>query len=326
MIFVVILLRCAVQGYSDVGGMERHYAMEYFAKLRMEVGGLSAAVLHASPLVHVMHGRMRQVSHAPGAAHAEARGLVAAPAALQRSCAYCAAAHNGGDSLCSSSPQPRCNPHTDLQGSIFHAAWAASDLGGDGRLDCREFCLFVQVGSSGGRQPPVAWLPAPVLLTCLLWVTLLRKRVMKNRPPTPCLASVQLLRGAQKGRPLPARLSPEEAAALLGERAMPEALPAPLHIDTAHMRAVLGGSHSRQGSVAEQEHSVMQVSLGVCGWVEGQVQVDDRCTDGMLGWHVLATEPQACIATPTTTNPFLPARRVPAHGCHPAPVCTPVIA
>ncbi|PSC68707.1 Molybdopterin synthase catalytic subunit [Micractinium conductrix] len=120
------------KGYSDVGGMERHYAMEYFAKLRME-------------------------------------------------------------------------------GSIFHAAWAASDLGGDGRLDCREFCLFVQ-----------------------------------------------LLRGAQKGRPLPARLSPEEAAALLGERAMPEALPAPLHIDTAHMRAVLGGSHSRQGSVAEQEHSVMQ--------------------------------------------------------------------
>ncbi|KAL4421457.1 hypothetical protein ABPG75_010748 [Micractinium tetrahymenae] len=121
------------KGYTEVGGMERHYAMEYFSKLHME-------------------------------------------------------------------------------GAIFHTAWTAADLGADGRLDCGEFCLFVQ-----------------------------------------------LLRGAQKGLPLPSRLTPEEVAGLLGEAAMPPppAAPAQVHIDAAHMRAVLSG-HSRQGSMAEQAESVIQ--------------------------------------------------------------------
>ena len=108
------------------------------------------------------------------------------------------------------SPPTRC----------FLQAWQAADLGGDGKLDEREFCLFVQ-----------------------------------------------LLRGAQKGWPLPARLSAEEAAALLGEAPMP-APPAAqqpqLHIDAAHMRSVLHGqaqqAHSRQASM-ELEQSVIQVRL-----------------------------------------------------------------
>ncbi len=104
-----------------------------------------------------------------------------------------------------------------LQGAVFHTAWSAADLGADGRLDCREFCLFVQ-----------------------------------------------LLRGAQKGLPLPSRLTPEEAAGLLGEAGLPPppAAPAAVHIDAAHMRAVLSG-HSRQASMAEQAESVIQVGSGI---------------------------------------------------------------
>lgn len=111
-------------------------------------------------------------------------------------------------------------------------AWQAADLGGDGKLDEREFCLFVQ-----------------------------------------------LLRGAQKGWPLPARLSAEEAAALLGEAPMPAppAQPAPLHIDAAHMRSVLHGQGQQaQQAVSRQasmEQSVIQVRLvswlGAL-WCQGQ--------------------------------------------------------
>lgn len=101
-------------------------------------------------------------------------------------------------------------------------AWQAADLGGDDRLDQREFCLFVQ-----------------------------------------------LLRGAQKGWPLPARLSEGEAAALLGEAPMPAApaQPPQLHIDAAHMRSVLHGqgpAHSRQGSL-ERQQSVIQAGAGCPG-------------------------------------------------------------
>lgn len=114
-------------------------------------------------------------------------------------------------------------------------AWQAADLGGDGKLDEREFCLFVQ-----------------------------------------------LLRGAQKGWPLPARLSGEEAAALLGEAPMPArpAQPPQLHIDAAHMRSVLHGqgqaapgpAHSRQAS-QELEQSVIQV--GHWGWMIESWQAAD---------------------------------------------------
>ena len=37
-----------LQGYSEVGGMERHYAMEYFAKLHMEVGTIPAGAAGTS--------------------------------------------------------------------------------------------------------------------------------------------------------------------------------------------------------------------------------------------------------------------------------------
>lgn len=113
-------------------------------------------------------------------------------------------------------------------------AWQAADLGGDGKLDEREFCLFVQ-----------------------------------------------LLRGAQKGWPLPARLSAEEAAALLGEAPMPAppAQPAPLHIDAAHMRSVLhGAGQQAQQAVSRQasmEQSVIQVRL--VGWEHSWCQRQAAC-------------------------------------------------
>jgi hypothetical protein len=43
-----------------------------------------------------------------------------------------------------------------MEASLFHQAWQAADMGGDGRLDCREFCLFVQLlrGAQKGRRLP----------------------------------------------------------------------------------------------------------------------------------------------------------------------------
>ncbi|PRW32634.1 epidermal growth factor receptor substrate 15-like 1 [Chlorella sorokiniana] len=161
----------AKKGYPAVGGMERHSAMEYFAKLHME--------------------------------------------------------------------RP-----------LFHQAWQAADLGGDGKLDEREFCLFVQ-----------------------------------------------LLRGAQKGWPLPARLSADEAAALLGEAPMPAppAQPPQLHIDAAHMRSVLHGqgqqpAHSRQASM-EHEQSVIQDDS------DGASSIDSGIAESVSGMSI-CSRPSAAPRMP----------------------------
>ena len=163
-----------LQGYPAVGGMEKHCAMEYFAKLHME-------------------------RH------------------------------------------------------IFHQAWQAADRGGRGRLGERDFCLFVQ-----------------------------------------------LLRGAQKGRPLPAALSEGEAAALLGEAPMPGGGAAPLHIDAAHLRSVLG--HSRQASLAGHEvaESVLQVGAGRgqgLGRPQGPVGKGLACLQGGIQQRAMHTEWQARLRT-----------------------------
>ena len=104
-----------------------------------------------------------------------------------------------------------------MEPHLFHQAWGAADLGHDGRLDRREFCLFVQ-----------------------------------------------LLRGAQKGLPLPAALAPEEAAALLGEAPMPPAMAA---VGSSAQQQRAGRAHAlRQGqhgshtpSLGGPEDSLLQV-------------------------------------------------------------------
>jgi hypothetical protein len=123
---------------------------------------------------------------------------------------------------------------------VFHAAWEAADLRGDGRLDARAFCLFVQ-----------------------------------------------LLRGAQKGRAVPPRLSPEQAAALLGEGPMPGQGGAggqpPLHIDAVRLRSVLQGQgHSRQASQASQEvaESVLHVSEPGSAPLLSRCSAAARCVPG----------------------------------------------
>lgn len=205
--------------------MERHSAMEYFVRADLAVAGESGTAWLCDRVAQCPHTYTRPLSPSllpldrPSCTWSGrcstrcVRYGDLGRASHQRCCVMeaCNSAH------CSSVLTPfRPLP---IRPALLQA-WQAADLGGDGRLDKREFCLFVQ-----------------------------------------------LLRGAQKGCPLPLRLNEAEAAALLGERPMPASAPnsgraagPEIHIDSARMRAALAGGHSRQESM---EQSVIQVRAGI---------------------------------------------------------------